>query len=88
MDISAAVFVGLEREEIGNQDLIHSGRLSICPPRYDGEVESYAIAGFKLLNAVSPMELVLDEEKIQHLKAEFKVLTGQDAKVWLTPRVD
>lgn len=89
IDSSAAIFVGLPQSEIENTDLVAEETLEVCPPHYDGDGEDYAIAGFQYLGT-SPYdskELVWDQAKIDTLKAEFKELTGQDAKVYLSPYI-
>jgi hypothetical protein len=89
VDTRAAVFVGLPRKEIENQELIDNDELEVCPPHYDGGGDDDAIAGFELAgcDCYSASEFVWDQSKCDELKAEFKSLTGQDAKVWLSPYV-
>lgn len=83
----AAIWVGLPREAITNQDLIEDESLEVCPPYMDGNGASYAIAGFELLMARYPTELALDDTKLIKLKERFQQLTGQTAKVWLSLHV-
>jgi hypothetical protein len=89
MSIFAAVWVGLPRQDIENQELLEDESLESCPPHYDGNSADDAIAGFELLRSPSHLgcELSFDQSKVEELKVQFKELTGQDAKVWLSPCV-
>lgn len=92
MDIKAAVFVGLPRSEIEHEDLsdlIDNEELEVCPPHYDGNGAEWAIVGFELASCgrYEASEFAFDAEKCAELSARFKELTGQDAKVWLSPYV-
>lgn len=83
---SAKVMVGLPRGAIKNQQLIED-ELTVCPPYYDDNSEDYAIAGLTYVSSgpFSTKEFTWDQAKIDELKVEFKKLTGQEAKVWLSP---
>jgi hypothetical protein len=87
IDYRAAVFVGLPRGEIQNQDLIDDDELEVCPPYYDGNGARHAIAGFeyKGSDTYAATEFEWDQAKVDELKAEFKTLTGQMAKVYISP---
>lgn len=92
MDIKAAVFVGLPRNEIESDDLqewIDEEEIEVCPPHYDGYSADWAICGFELAGCgrYEPREFSWDQAAVDRLKAQFKELTGQDAKVWISPYV-
>jgi hypothetical protein len=89
MSIFAAVWVGLPRQDIENEELLEDESLEVCPPHYDGNSDDDAIAGFELQRSPSHLgcELSFDQSKVEELKVQFKELTGQDAKVWLSPCV-
>lgn len=84
---SAQVIVGLPRCEIQKEELIEDEELTVCPPYYDGNDADHAIAGLEYLATRDHQaaEIDWDQEKINQLKAEFKELTGQDAKVFISP---
>lgn len=87
IDTSSAIFVGLPRDEIENQELIENEDVEQCSPYYDGYEAS--LAGFFYLNSgdYSASEININLQHIEDLKAQFKEVTGQDAKVWLTPNI-
>lgn len=87
IDYRAAVFVGLPRCEIEDQELIENGDLDVCPPYYDGNSADHAIAGLEYSGSETygASEFAWDQAKVDELKAEFKKLTGKDAKVYLSP---
>ena len=87
IDYRAAVFVGLPRGEIENQELFEDEQLDVCPPHYDGNSEDYAIAGFEYAGSETygASEFEWNPAKIDELKAEFHKLTGQTAKIYLSP---
>lgn len=87
IDYRAAVFVGLPREEIQNRELIETDEIEVCPPYYDGTGAGYAIAGFEYKGSETycASEFDWDQSKVDELKAEFKELTGQEAKVYISP---
>jgi hypothetical protein len=91
MSVMAAVFVGLPREELSEEQLemVDDGTLECCSPFYDGGGDDGAIVGFELARTerYTPQEFAFDAAKCEELKARFKKLTGQDAKVWLSPCV-
>jgi hypothetical protein len=92
VDTRAAIFVGLPRNEIKHDDLqdwIDAGEISVCPPYYDGYGADHAIVGWELAGCecYAPSEFLYDAAASQTLKERFKELTGQDAKVWLSPYV-
>lgn len=88
VDTKAAIFVGLPREEV-DSELIENEALEVAPPHYDGNGEDYAIAGFALAMSedYGASEFKWDAAKVEDLLAQFKELTGKDAKVWLSPYV-
>jgi hypothetical protein len=88
IDTSAKIMIGLPRTEV-DEELLDSDDLEVASPHYDGCGENYAIAGFTLHGSGSYRadEIVWDQEKVDTLKAEFKALTGKDAKVWITPNI-
>ena len=87
IDYKAAVFVGLPRSDVDDQELIENEELEVCPPYYDGNSDDGAIAGFAYSTTptYSARELKWDHAEIDKLKAKFKKLTGQEAKVYLSP---
>jgi len=92
IDIESAIMVGLPREELGNldilEDFIDGEELECCPYCYDGDGNDDSIVGFAFKRSDSwPSELEWDQTKIDELKVKFKDVTGQDAKVWLSPWV-
>jgi hypothetical protein len=90
IDTQASIFVGLPREEIERGDeLIEAEDLEVCPPCYDGNSERHAIAGFSLFTSecYCAVEIEWDAAEVERLKVKFKALTGQDAKVYLSPNV-
>lgn len=91
VDYQAAIIVGLPRKEIELEDLqdkIDDGDLETCAPYYDGDSDDDAIVGhmYKKSRCYSPVEFEWDQVAIDKLKADFKETTGQDAKVWISPR--
>lgn len=90
IDYKASVFVGLPRADIytaDKQELLEDEQLEVCPPCYGGGGEDYAICGFELARSETygAREFTYDSERCEKLKAQFKELTGLDAKVWLSP---
>lgn len=91
VNYQAVIMVGLPRKDIGLEeldDLIDEDLLECCAPYYDGGDESYAIVGFcyKKSGSYYPSELDWDQENLDKLKADFKKVTGQEAKVFISPR--
>lgn len=93
IDTDAAIMVGLERgdlEDMENlEDLIDNEDLETCPPYYDGSGDSGAVVGFcyQIADCYAPTEIEWDFPAIEKLKANFKKITGRDAKVWLSPMI-
>lgn len=91
VDYRAAVWVGLPRCEIEDWDtveeLLDAEELSVCPPYYDGGGATMAIVGLEYDSSCdySATQFDWDDAVVAGLKAQFKELTGQDAKVWLSP---
>lgn len=87
IEYEAAIMVGLPRGEIHNQELIYDDELEVCSPCYDGGSDDGAVAGFfyEQSGTYSASLLEWDQQKIDELKTKFKDLTGQEAKVWLSP---
>ena len=91
IDYSAAIFVGLPRSEFDAEllaDLLAADELEVCPPSYDGGGgDDHAIAGFSVKESpdYAAVEFTWDAPAVARLKAEFKELTGLDARVWLSP---
>ena len=85
---SAVIIVGLPQCEILNQDLIDADEIHVCPPFFDGGGEDHAIAGWTYIDSgdFRAEEINIDLDVIEALKYKFKKLTGQDAKVYLSPR--
>lgn len=88
IDYKASIFVGLPRGEITNQQLLEGDELEVCPPYYNGDDDTDAICGFPVQE--SPIygfvELKIDRNVIDELKAKFNDLTGQVARVWLSTK--
>lgn len=94
---SASIVVGLPKEDIlkrelfdyDNENYDYNTPLISFPPYYDGGGDDFMIVGISAFDSgeYTPSEFVYDQEKIEELKLKFKTLTGQDAKVWLTPVV-
>ena len=84
---SAQIVVGLPRREIINQELIDNGDIDICPPYYDGGGDGHTIAGICYIDSgdYSACEVAWDERKIASIKAKFFELTGQHAKIYISP---
>jgi hypothetical protein len=80
--------VGLPRGEVTHQDLIEDEELDVCSPYYDGDGEDDAIAGFTYESSgdFCATEINIDLDVIEALKCKFKRITGQDARVYLSPR--
>jgi len=91
IDYRAAIFVGLPRESLYQvenfEELLDSDELQVCPPHYDGNGEDYAIVGYEVYGSDThcASEFVYDQAKIAAAKEEFKLRTGLDAKVWISP---
>lgn len=90
IDYSAAIFVGLPRGEFDAatlDDLLYADELEVCPPSYDGGDDDHAIVGFSVKGSpdYAAVEFTWDAQTIARLKAEFKELTGLEARVWLSP---
>ena len=92
IDYQGAIMVGLKREDIENEAILEDiwdgeSELEICAPYYDGGDSDDAIIGFcyAASDVYAPDVLDWDEDEINALKAKFKEITGQDAKVWLSP---
>jgi len=90
IDYEAAIMVGLPRGDIECEDiadLIYEEELEVCPPYYDGSDDDGAIVGltYKVSGTYQASEFKWDQTLVDALKTEFKKLTGQDAKVWLSP---
>lgn len=91
IEYNAVVVVGIQKQDIEDWDkfeeLIDTGDLEVASPYYDGSDSDFAAVGFVVYESddYSSSELVWDQAVIDAKKAEFKKLTGQDAKVWLSP---
>lgn len=90
IDYEAAIMVGLPRGDIEYEDLadlIDEEELEVCPPYYDGGDDDNAIVGltYKISKTYQASEFEWNQQAINEMKAEFKKLTGQDAKIWLSP---
>lgn len=88
IDYKASIFVGLPRKEITNNQLIENEELEVCPPYYDGDSDENAICGFSYLESPTygAVELKIDRNVVDELKAKFFDLTGQNARVWLSTK--
>ena len=88
VDYQASIFVGLPRKEITNEQLIEDEKLEVCPPYYDGDSDENAICGFPVQESPTygAVELKIDRNVIDELKAKFWDITGQDARVWLSTK--
>lgn len=90
IDVSAAIMVGLPQVQIEHaQELLNDELLESCPPYYDSETDDEVITGFifKESESYNAVNLEWNQKKIDELKIKFKEITGQDAKVWLSPMV-
>lgn len=87
VEYAAKIVVGLPRGEITNKELIDDDEIEVCSPYYDGGGSKDAIAGltYQESDDFSPTELKYDPVKIEKLKDQFFELTGQKAKVYLSP---
>lgn len=81
----AAIVVGLPRDEIDNQDLIDDDDLEIFPPYYDGGADGLAGLEYADTPDYRAREIEIDVARLEELKKEFRELTGQEPKVYLTP---
>jgi hypothetical protein len=90
----AAIVVGLRHRDFTmNADrlaeLIDEGALEVCSPYYDGGGDESAVVGFFCVTSpdYAPIELDLDDARSQASEqwAAFFKLTGQEAKLWLSP---
>lgn len=92
IDYRASIMVGLPRKEITNDELIdeliEDEKLEVCASYFDGDSDDDAICGFSYLESKRyvAVELKIDRNEIEELKAKFWDLTGQDARVYLSPR--
>ncbi len=92
IDYNAAIMVGLERGSITMDEdvlegLIDEEELEDCPPYYDGNGDDGTIVGFiyKMSGTYEASEFAWDETEVDQLKKQFKKVTGQDAKIWISP---
>lgn len=90
----ATVMVGLRRRELTMDtdrfgELIEEGALEVCSPYYDGDYDEDAVVGFfcAVSRDYAAVEFDLDDARTQALEqyAAFLKLTGQEAKLWLSP---
>lgn len=84
IEYSAALIVGLHRDEIEDEDLIES--LDQAAPYYDGGDEAIVGVYVERTGDYQAKEITLDQAKVDAAKAKFRELTGQDGKLYLTPR--
>lgn len=90
INYKAAIVVGLQQCDLEFDELeehLDDGTLRRCPPYYDGSDADDAVVGFiyRQSGAYCSGEIEWDQAQIDKLKADFKAITGQDAKVFLTP---
>jgi hypothetical protein len=84
IEYSAALIVGLHRDEIEDEDLIDE--LDQAAPYYDGGDEAIVGVYVERTGDYQALEITLDQAKVDAAKAKFRELTGQDGKLYLTPR--
>lgn len=87
MSISAAIFIGLPRCKLPK--LPDDDELEACSPHLGGCNSSNTIIGFRLVesSAYSASTIEYDQVQVDKLKRRFKMLTGQDAMIWLSPYI-
>ena len=84
----AVLIVGLPREtleaaEVG-EDVMDE--LDTAAPYYDGGDDAVLGVIVEQTGDYQAKEIALDQARIDSAKAEFRELTGQDGKLYLTPR--
>jgi hypothetical protein len=87
IDSAASIFVGLPRDDGDFEQLIDEDELEVCPPYYDGGSDGLVGFHYALSPDYSPCEVSWDQSEVDSLKQRFKLLTGIDAKVWLSPNI-
>ncbi len=95
IDYQAAIMIGLpqgnieynEDEYEDLSDFLNEHGMELCAPSYDGDDADDAIAGFvyKCTGSYQSDELDWNQAEIDKLKAKFKEITGEDARVYLSP---
>ena len=83
MSYSAKLIVGLHRDEIENEDVIDE--LDSAPPYYDGGDEAIIGVCVEETSSYSAKEVAITQAKIDAAHAEFREITGQEGKLYLTP---
>ena len=89
---SAVIAAGLPFGEFTDEDrrdeLIEVGELEVISPYYDADLEN-CIIGVTVASTgrYKPAELELDLIEVMNLKGEFFKLTGESAKLYLSPLV-
>jgi hypothetical protein len=84
MSYSAALIVGLHRDQIEDEDVIDE--LDMAAPYYDGGDEAIVGLFVERTGDYQAKEITLDQAKVDAAKAKFRDLTGLDGKLYLTPR--
>lgn len=93
IDTGAMLMVGLERGSMEVTDelqyMIYGGGIDSCSTFYDGGGSDGEVIGFCIAASgdYCASEVTLDLGEIEELKAKFKKLTGQDAKLLIAPHV-
>ena len=84
IEYQAVLIVGLHRDDIENGEIIDD--LDEAAPYFDGA--EHAICGVFVERSgdYCATEITLDQAKVDAAKAKFLRLTGQEGKLWLTPR--
>lgn len=91
VDYKAAVIVGLPRREFEDydqlQEWLNNEDLECCPPYYDGCGAASTIIGkfMQLSGDYKPAEFNYSVDEVESMKNEFKLLTGKEAKIWISP---
>ncbi len=91
VDYQAAIMVGLPHCEFGYDedlsDFLEDYDMELCAPAYDCGDADDAIAGFVYAcsGSYQSKELDWNQDVIDRLKAKFKEITGEDARVYLSP---
>lgn len=86
MSYSAVLIVGLHRDDIETEDEEILESLDSAPPYYDGGDDAILGVNVEKSGDYQAKEITLDQAKVDAAKAKFRELTGQEGKLFLTPR--
>jgi hypothetical protein len=84
IEYSAALIVGLHRDQIDAEDQVE--QLDQAAPYYDGSDEAIVGVIVERTGDYQAKEITLDQANVDAAMAKFRELTGQDGKLYLTPR--